>query len=56
MRVVRISCVGTRHLSPPSSASAHSDVSASSAVDHTKQNPWLGFCLVSYIHKPKFIY
>lgn len=32
MRVVRISCVGTRHLSPPSSASAHSDVSASSAV------------------------
>ncbi|CAN7039895.1 hypothetical protein IGI04_005955 [Brassica rapa subsp. trilocularis] len=31
MRVVRISCVGTRHLSPPSSASAHSDVSASSA-------------------------
>ncbi|CAF2138679.1 unnamed protein product [Brassica rapa] len=31
MRVVRISCVGTHHLSPPSSASAHSDVSASSA-------------------------
>ncbi|KAF8100039.1 hypothetical protein N665_0232s0013 [Sinapis alba] len=32
MRVVRISCVGTRHLSPPSSSSAaHSDVSASSA-------------------------
>ncbi|CAH8383095.1 unnamed protein product [Eruca vesicaria subsp. sativa] len=31
MRVVRISCVGTRHLSPPSSAAAHSDVSASSA-------------------------
>ncbi|XP_013616671.1 PREDICTED: ELMO domain-containing protein A isoform X1 [Brassica oleracea var. oleracea] len=32
MRVVRISCVGTRHLSPPSSSAAHSDVSASSAV------------------------
>ncbi|KFK41143.1 hypothetical protein AALP_AA2G091400 [Arabis alpina] len=32
MRAVRISCVGTRHLSPPSSAAscaAHSDVSAS---------------------------
>ncbi|KAJ4909840.1 ELMO/CED-12 family protein [Raphanus sativus] len=28
MRVVRISCVGARHLSPPSSSAAHSDVSA----------------------------
>ncbi|KAG2312724.1 hypothetical protein Bca52824_024281 [Brassica carinata] len=28
MRVVRISCVGTRRLSPPSSSAAHSDVSA----------------------------
>ncbi|CAA7058430.1 unnamed protein product [Microthlaspi erraticum] len=38
MRVVRISCVGTRRLSPPSSSSAgscaaHSDVSASSSAD-----------------------
>ncbi|CAH2065849.1 unnamed protein product [Thlaspi arvense] len=40
MRVVRISCVGTRHLSPPSSTggcSAHSDASASSSSSSAGQ-------------------